>query len=233
MKIINRLLTENESLGILKLSGNIFTINGFDYDLDNLSLRVKLVELSEKDMPTPQEILDGVSIYKNQAEYDAQRVWKDEAGEKYALVIVDTVRQHAWINDNMRDLFGFSDGIVTLEELAVYIEWDNAIQAILDDYPQADFDKLFEIVSMKKSLMMEAKQALREKIDIFKAEKKESNGKDQSKSQAELDCETALNDFNVAEKDHRASVANANKPNIERGNRLNALTKSYLDNAKK
>lgn len=69
-------------------SGSILTINGIDYDLNNLS-------------PKQEPILDDEGRATNQKEIDAMRVWQDESGNKNMVIMPDTEKQFMFINGNL------------------------------------------------------------------------------------------------------------------------------------
>lgn len=105
MKITHRLIAPGEKPDELKLNGNIFTINGKDYDLDNLDPRIELIPVDNFDPQEPK--------YKNQSEYDAQRVWLDESGEINALIVYGVERQFMFINGNLLKFHDLNDnGII-------------------------------------------------------------------------------------------------------------------------
>lgn len=109
--------TNGSNADRLNVSGKIITINGTDFDTENLSERIELVE----------DKLD-------KAEYDAQRFWIDELGAKCGLLKIGKYHRGPWFDNRMMDFFGFNNGDITLEEFTTYVEWHNEIQAVLDEY---------------------------------------------------------------------------------------------------
>ena len=100
------------SFDLISVSGNVLTINGKDYDLGNLAVR-----------PEDDESF-------------TDRFYLDASGEAHGVIYVGKYHFFAWVNNKMQKLFGFDDGIVTLEELIKYLDWHNELQAILDEYTE-------------------------------------------------------------------------------------------------
>lgn len=102
MKIAPILSEKSDSI---KFDGNIITINNIKYDIKKL-------------LP-----------YKKGSQNGQFYLYKDNI---VGYLKVNVTHQFAWINNNMKQMFGFDDGIVTGKELLFYIPWHNKIQNILD-----------------------------------------------------------------------------------------------------
>lgn len=89
----------------IKFDGNKITINSSVYDLN--------------DLPDYQKGAENGQFYK----------YKNNI---VGFLKVNSTHQFAWINNNMKRMFGFDDGIVTGKELLYYIPWHDKIQNILD-----------------------------------------------------------------------------------------------------
>lgn len=102
MKIVPVL---SEKSDLIKFDGNFITINNKKYDIKKL-------------LP-----------YKKGSKNDQFYSYKDNI---VGYLKVNVTHQFAWINGNMKKMFGFDDGIVTGKELLYYIPWHDKIQNILD-----------------------------------------------------------------------------------------------------
>jgi len=117
--------TKDNTFDLISISGKVLTINGKNYDLDNLAVR-------------PEQVMDESGKVTNQDEIDSfsDRVWKGQDGKPEFIIYVGKYHNYAWVNNKMQKLFGFDDGIVTLEELTKYLQWHNELQSILDEYTE-------------------------------------------------------------------------------------------------
>jgi len=140
---ITAITKSEKDADIITMSGSVIGIDYYDkklsFDLSNIE---SLETQEDRDNGRP-EYIELLPDKSNQAEVDARiaeieaydrehRFYVDQNGDVHGIIYVRKAHGFAWINNNMRDLFGFSDGIVTLEELQKYMIYHAEIQAILD-----------------------------------------------------------------------------------------------------
>lgn len=94
---------------------------------------------------------DGKILNASELESFNHPFYKDEKGEIHGTLKVDKIRLFVWVNDNMKKIFGFNDGIVTSNEWAVYCDYSDKVDSILEKHGKDGPEAGSEINALHKS----------------------------------------------------------------------------------